>query len=127
MKTTNKTPFTPIFAALLGLAFLPAVIHANEADEQKALLEKAKITEADARATALAKYPGAKVKDSELEEEHGLLIWSFDLTQPKSENITEVQVNALTGKIANVEIETPADIAKEAKEDKGHADKEDKK
>ena len=37
---------------------------------------------------------------------------------PKSDNITEVQVDAITGKIVSSEVETPKDQAKEAAADK---------
>ncbi len=76
------------------------------------------MTESDARATALAKVPGGTVQSAELENEHGKLVWSFDISMPHSKNITEVQVDAKTGKIAAVEIETPRDQAKEKAADK---------
>ena len=37
---------------------------------------------------------------------------------PKSKNITEVQVDAKTGKIVSTQVETPEDQAKEAAADK---------
>ncbi len=58
------------------------------------------------------------MKDSELEREHGKLIWSFDLTTPKTKEITEVAVDAKTGKVIDVHVETAKDEAKEAAEDK---------
>ncbi len=79
---------------------------------------QARITKADAEHTALAKVPGGTVKSSELEKEHGKLVWSFDIAVPNSKNITEVQVDARTGKIVAVEVETPQDQAKESAEDK---------
>jgi len=36
-------------------------------------------------------------------------VWSFDIATPHSKDITEVQVNAVTGEIVSVEKETPAD------------------
>jgi uncharacterized membrane protein YkoI len=53
-----------------------------------------------------------------LEKEHGLPVWSFDITTPGSPDITEVLVNANTGEIVKTEIETPAHQAEEAKKDK---------
>ena len=49
---------------------------------------KPKITMEQARATALKKAPG-KVKSAELENEHGKLIYSFDIATSKNA-ITEV-------------------------------------
>jgi uncharacterized membrane protein YkoI len=84
---------------------------------QAALKAQTKVTEAEAEKTALAKVSGGSIKSSELEEEGGKLIWSFDIATPKSRNITEVQVDAKSGKIVSTQIETPADQAKEAKGD----------
>jgi len=91
----------------------------NGAEESQAVLQKqAKITEPQARSTALAKVVNGTIKSSELEKEHGKLIWSFDITTPKTQNITEVQVDAKTGKIVSTHIETPAKQAKEAQSEK---------
>ena len=67
---------------------------------------------------ALARVPHAVVQSSELERENGKLIWSYDLQTPASKNITEVAVDAITGKIVDVDVETPMDQAKEATADK---------
>ena len=77
-----------------------------------------RLSRADAEKIALAKVPGGQIKEAELEKEHGVLVWSFDIATPGSPNITEVLVNANTGEIVKTEIETPADQAKEAKEKK---------
>ena len=61
--------------------------------------------------------PQGKIKEAELEEENGKLVWSFDITTPHSKAITEVQVNAVTGEIVSVEKETPADQKKEKKKE----------
>ena len=81
---------------------------------QAALRAEAKVTEAEARKTALAKVPDGSIKSAELEKERGKLIWSFDVAMPRSRDITEVQVDARTGKIVSTQIETPMDQAKEA-------------
>ncbi|MBV9494176.1 MAG: PepSY domain-containing protein [Acidobacteria bacterium] len=74
-------------------------------------LPKPKLTMDEARKIALAKAPGT-VKSEELEEEHGKLIYSFDIATSKTA-ITEVNVDAMNGKILAVEQETPAKEAKE--------------
>jgi uncharacterized membrane protein YkoI len=100
------------------LALIFTMPHAFAAkDSQAALMAEAKVTEAQATATALAKVPHGIVKSSELEKEHGRLIWSFDVARPSAKGITEIQVDAKTGKIVSVKKETPAQEAKEAKTD----------
>jgi hypothetical protein len=78
---------------------------------------KAKLSKEDAVQIAMTKVPGGTVKEGELEMENGILIWSFDVATPNSKNITEVNINAVTGKIVAVDVETPEDQAKEAKAD----------
>ena len=78
----------------------------SESHESQASLQaEAKISKADAQATALAKVTDGTVKEAELEREHGKLIWSFDIATPGTKDITEVNVNAITGEIVNVEHE----------------------
>src|SRR5882672_10469201 len=75
---------------------------------------KPKISMAEARATALKSAPG-KIKSEELENEKGRWIYSFDI-QTKT-NITEVNVDANTGKVVDVQHETPAKEAAEKKQE----------
>ena len=121
MKSTNliSALLTLVVTAALGLTTATA-----KDKEDPKLLAKAKISKAAAEKTALTKAPDGTVKDAELEEEKGKLVWSFDFTRPGTKNITEVQVDALTGKIVLVEVETPKDQAKEAKKDKEEAARE---
>ena len=110
MQTIRKITMS----ATVVLSFFAS--HAFAAEETKAaLLAEAKVSEVQATTTALAKTPHGTVKSAELEREHGLLVWSFDITQPSVKGVTEVQVNAKTGKIASVKKETAAQEAKEAK------------
>ena len=74
-------------------------------ETQSQLQAEAKISKADAQTTALTKAPSGTVKDCELEREHGKLIWSIELTTPDSKGITEVNVDAITGAIVNVDHE----------------------
>lgn len=107
------------FVLSLVVALFFALSNIAGAEEtQDALKAQAKITQAVAEKTALAEVPGGKIESSELEKEHGKLIWSFDLSVPNSVNIAEVQVDAKTGKIVSNKTETPKDQAKEAAADK---------
>jgi uncharacterized membrane protein YkoI len=102
-----------------GLASALAAEKAEKAekkDKDAKLEAKAKITKAEAEKTALTKAPGGTIKEGELEEENGKLIWSFDISMPNTKDITEVQVDAVTGDVVDVAKETPADQEKEAKE-----------
>lgn len=109
-----------------------ATIHASETkkktEDQAALKKEAKISLEKAREIALKKAPGT-VKSSELEREKGKLIYSFDIETSKKE-ITEVNVDAIDGKIVAVEHENAkkeaAEKKQEAKEQKKEA-KEEKK
>ena len=92
-------------------------------EESQATLQKeAKISEEAARATALKEVPNGTVKSSELEREHGKLIYSIDVTVPGKTGIEEVNVNAIDGSVVAKEHESPKsekkEAAKEAKEKK---------
>jgi hypothetical protein len=103
-----------VFIPATVLAFQMSGVFAAEAS-QSALMSEAKVTEAQAKATALAKVPNGVVKSSGLEREHGLLVWSFDISRPSKRGVTEVQVDAKTGKVASMKNETPAQEAREVK------------
>jgi len=110
-----------ILCSALALALLVGGVVgcASERNEER-LKAEARISRAEAEGTALARVPGGTIKEGELEKEKGKLIWSFDITTPGTSDITEVQVDAITGQIASVEKETAADEAKEKdKEGKG--------
>jgi uncharacterized membrane protein YkoI len=70
-----------------------------------------KITMAQARATALKKAPGT-VKSEELENEKGKWIYSFDIATSKT-GVTEVNVDAMNGKVVDVQHENAAKEAAE--------------
>jgi hypothetical protein len=97
-------------------------------DQQAKLQAKAKISRAAAESTALSRVPGGSIKQAELEQEKGKLIWSFDVAVPTTADITEVNVDALTGEVLSVEKETPTEQEKErqaeAREKKHEASEE---
>jgi hypothetical protein len=47
-----------------------------------------------------------------------VLIWSVDIAQPPKKDLTDVWVDATTGKITTVEVETPITQMKEVAEHK---------
>jgi hypothetical protein len=107
---------------LIGsLAFIAAVGVSGAlfaASSQTELMKEATISKSQAEKTALGKVPNGVIKGEEIEREHGKLIWSFDIATSGTKNITEVQVDAKTGKIVSTQVETPKDQAKEAAADK---------
>jgi hypothetical protein len=113
----NPLKILSIIAVPLWLG-LSAPLVAAAGASQDALKAQAKVRETDARAGALAKVPGGTVQSAELENEHGKLVWSFDIKDPKSPNVIEVQVDAKTGRVVSKKTESSAEQAKEAKADK---------
>ena len=116
MKTKQFMTKVAVAIALTGLTSSTLLAAQKETEAQ--LQAQAKITKAQAEKTALARVPHGTIKSGELEKEHGKLVWSFDISTPHTRNITEVQVDAKTGKIVIVEVETPKDQAKEEGADK---------
>jgi uncharacterized membrane protein YkoI len=82
--------------------------------KQAKLMAEAKISKEAAQQTALAKVPNGTVKECEIEKEKGKLIWSFGFNTPDSKDITEVDVDAVTGDVISVEKESAESEAKEA-------------
>jgi uncharacterized membrane protein YkoI len=75
----------------------------KEAKDSPARLKaEAKISEAEARETAMRKVPNGTIKEGELERENGHLQWSFDIAVPGDKDITEVNVDAISGRVLNV-------------------------
>jgi hypothetical protein len=82
----------------------------------RSLESQARLSRAEAEKIALTKVPAGTVKEGDLEKEKGRLIWSFDIATPSTKDLTEVQVDAVTGDIVSVATETPADQEREKKE-----------
>ncbi len=68
-----------------------------------------------AKQIAMKRVSG-KIQSSELENEKGQKVYSFDIRNRKG-GITEILINAYSGKIIEVKNETAADEAKEKVED----------
>ena len=93
---------------------LAAVLLAGCATENQAkLIAEAKISKDTAQQTALAKVPNGTVKAAEIEKEKGKLQWSFEIATPSTKDITEVNVDAMTGDVISVDKESAASEAKE--------------
>jgi uncharacterized membrane protein YkoI len=96
-----------------AVAALLAGCATEKSESQAQLMSQAKVNKETAGQTALAKVPNGTIKDSELEKENGKLQWSFDLATPGSSDITEVNVDAITGDVISVDKESAQSEAKE--------------
>jgi uncharacterized membrane protein YkoI len=105
-----------VLLCVLSLLAIPA---AAQKPKPSPLEKQAKITRQQAEKTALAKVPNGKIQEGELEKEKGKLIWSFDIASPGSKDVTEVQVDAITGEVVSVTKESPAAEAAEKKKEAG--------
>lgn len=105
-------------SSLLALAGALCLTHVFAAEPTQAELQtQAKVSKEQATKTALSRVPDAKVESSELEREHGKLIWSFDLARNGKPGVTEVQVDAMTGKITSMKKESAAHEAAETRQE----------
>jgi uncharacterized membrane protein YkoI len=86
------------------------------------LKAEAKVSEADAIATAEKEVPNGKIESAEIEREGGKLIYSFDVKAPHKSGVEEVNIDANTGTVVKKEHESAkaekAEMKKEAKETK---------
>src|SRR4051794_37922174 len=104
-----------ILTLIAALGAAPAVL-ASKTPTQAELQKEAKISMEKAREIALKQVPGGKIESAELEREHGKLIYSFDIKTAKP-GVTEVNVDAKTGKVISSKQETPAKEAAEKKQE----------
>lgn len=87
-----------------------------------AMRKEAKISESEARRVALHHVRKGTVESSELERENGKLIYSFDIHEAGRHDVTEVNVNAIDGKIVAIGHENASKEAAEKKREskEGH-------
>ncbi|MCI0432505.1 MAG: PepSY domain-containing protein [Gemmatimonadetes bacterium] len=76
---------------------------------QDALSTRAAISLAQAEATALAAHPGARIVESEIEDENGRLIYSFELEVDSQSGEVDVEVDAMTGELLPADAEDDDD------------------
>jgi len=74
----------------------------SEAAETAALAALAKISEADARNAALAKFPGGTIQKTTLQDENGSVVWAVELTDA-NKTAQEVKIDAGNGAILATE------------------------
>jgi len=81
----------------------PALVPVKEA--KPGLLKEAKVQPADAQKTALGHVPNSTITKAEIEQEGKKLIYSYDMTVPGKSGVTEVHVDANTGKVLSTKHE----------------------
>ena len=79
--------------AVGGLLVIGATAAWKAQHDRHALQERARVSPEAARAAALGSVPGGKILESELEEEDGRLIYSFDI------EAADVEIDAITGQV----------------------------
>src|SRR5258708_6865058 len=105
-----------VIALALATSWTPFNLWAQQSETE--LLKQARVTKHQAKKIALAIVKRGAIKCVELEKENGVLIWSVDVTQPLRKDLTDVWIDATTGKITAVEVETPITEKKEVAEQK---------
>lgn len=88
-----------------------------KSDLPDSLVRQATVTETAARKTALARVPRGTVQAVELEREGGHLQYSYDIKVARRPGITEVNVDARSGKVIDVHRESAKDEAREARQE----------
>src|SRR6478735_8087100 len=119
----HRTPRTLPLLLALGVAFsLPAFAADNAVKDAKPAASPAqdakaqtKVSEADARKTALASVPNGTVQSSKLMTDKGRQVWAFDLKSETSTNVFVVQVDADSGRIVSKSVKSAAAAAKAKK------------
>jgi hypothetical protein len=115
-----KVPMKPVARSVIALALVTSWTPFNSSAQQSEteLLNQARVTKYQAKKIALARVRHGVIKRVELQKENGVLIWSVDIAQPPKKDLTDVWVDATTGKITAVEVETPITEKKEVAEQK---------
>ena len=81
--------------------------------------QTSQLSKKQAQAIALKLHPG-QVKSAELEKEHGVQLWSFDIQTQAG--IREVGIDAASGKVVEDKLESAADEAREKAAEKAKKD-----
>src|SRR5260370_21031433 len=115
-----KVPMKPVARSVIALALVtswtPFNLRAHQSETE--LLKQVRVTKHQAKKIALARVRHGAVKCVELQKENGVLIWSVDIAQPRQKDLTDVWVDATTGKITADEVEAPITEKEEVAEQK---------
>ena len=97
------TSFAVILLAVSGAPLLAQDVAVQVKEQKTGLLAQATIKPDSAQKIALASVPGSKVREFEIEEEHGRLVYELKLTGQDGER--EVYVDAKTGELVTFQHE----------------------
>ncbi len=101
-----------------NILFAMAITFALMTNGAAAEIPEHKVSMQEARAIALQVYSG-KVESAELENEHGISVYSFDIRRGKHGVVREIQIAETTGKVVSNKTETPKQEADEKAADQG--------
>ena len=107
MKTTDFRLIPILIVASAVMIAMPA------AATDKTRIKHGRVTKRQAEQIALAKIQGGRIRTAELQSANGSRFWSVYVVKPGSKNAKEVRVDAVSGKILNVQTEKPEDQAEE--------------
>lgn len=77
------------------------------------------ITREAARKVALARVPGGKIHHEQLEQEHGQLVYSFEMSAQGKSRAEEVLVDANNGQVMSVQQDNERQDEKDGEHDEG--------
>lgn len=125
LHTNRRTPTHLYVAALTALTLtFASTSHAQGTpgsgamkEDHRGQLARATVSPDSARHIARARIAGAVIAEEGIEEEHGKLVYSFDMKTPGRAGIDEVLVDARSGAVISVAHEGPADEAAERAQD----------
>jgi uncharacterized membrane protein YkoI len=108
----------PVLVATLTAAVAgSAAAWSVQQEEEARLLARAAVSMESAQQTALAAFPGARIDESEIEEENGRLIYSFELAVSGQSGLVDVEVDAMTGELLPAEVDDDDDGGPDDDED----------
>ena len=107
MKTNDFRLIPILIVASAVMIAMPA------AATDKTRIKHGRVTKRQAEQIALAKIQGGRIRTAELQTANGSRFWSVYVAKPGSKNAKEVRVDAVSGKILNVQTEKPEDQAEE--------------
>lgn len=112
------------WAVVCSLAFCAAIplLQASEKDQPRTAASPTRISEDVARSVASERFPDSAFERSDLEKEHGRLIWSIQLRPHGSNAVREVHIDALSGEIVATEVETDSQDDEPDREDERQRD-----
>ncbi len=96
-----------LLALCCAFTFFLHTAGATEDASRKQMLKEAKVDRTHAELIAVSRARSGKATSSKIERSHGRLVWTVQIALPNN-GATQVQVNALTGKVVAIKPEKSA-------------------